>query len=111
MKEFKNLQTQVFYSWLQSITEKTITYNFYTANHAHNICDGHAATAKRAVSKEEITTDNVPVEPQDFVRIIQERLAYTVAIEITYFHEYNYDSIVNKWSNGIKKFHAILVRL
>lgn len=50
-KQFKNKYTQLFYSWLQSLTGRTITYNFYTSWHAHNICDGHAATIKQAIKR------------------------------------------------------------
>jgi hypothetical protein len=43
--------------------------NFYTPWHAHSICDGHAATVKSVIRREEIATNNVPVEPSDFVAI------------------------------------------
>ncbi len=96
-----------FFSWLQSITKKIITYNYYVSHHAHNICDGHALTAKVCVLRYEHVNDISPTQPEEFVRIIQNGCVDIVCIDMKHIHQLNYGV---RWQKGLKQFHSVIYR-
>ncbi len=108
-KEFKSKYVHCFFSWLQSITKKIITYNYYVSHHAHNICDGHVATAKGCVLRYELANDISPTQPEEFVRIIQNGCVDTVCVDMNHIHQLNY-GVRLRWQKGIKQFHSVIYR-
>ena len=48
-KHFKQRRSQHFLSTFPAKYKKNIHWNFFCSNHAHNMCDGHAAVLKIAV--------------------------------------------------------------
>ena len=49
-KHFKQRKSQYLMSKYAEKYSKTIEWNFYCSNHAHNICDGHAAVLKKILN-------------------------------------------------------------
>lgn len=106
-KEFKNMYIQAFYSWLQQVTGKEFEYNFYVSNHAHNIADGVAGSAKKVIKQDEIEGFSNPQTTDEFIEVMMRKCSMTIAIELKECEEPIYGELKAKWPRGIKKFHSI----
>ena len=70
-KHFKQKKSIYFMSTLPAKITKQIHWNFFCSDHAHNICDGHAAVLKKFIGKwKRDTFKKIPTE-QEFMNMLQ----------------------------------------
>lgn len=104
-QHFKIAKTLYFFSTLEDMYKKKITYNFFASNHGHSMCDSHTGVGKQKLSREE-KDNNEQIVGLDDVADSYSELKKTTVHKLESIDKK--ELVIEKktsFTKGIKKFH------
>jgi len=107
-KHFKQRKSQYLMSLLAQEFNLQIHWNFFCSNHAHNICDGHAAVLKRILNNWIKHTGRKMPDVEEYKEMIENakrQEGFTSKIEAIALPDIDSTDVVCSAMNGLRCIH------